>query len=51
MKFRHLIGITLVFALWPPSRGQGADKVILPKLSVQFTSPLISAGTATWLRI
>ena len=29
MKFRHLLGIALVFALWPPSPGHGADKVIV----------------------
>lgn len=29
MKFRHLLGITLLIALWPPSPGYGADKVII----------------------
>jgi len=29
MKFRHLLGIVLVFALWPPNSSHAADKVIL----------------------
>src|SRR4026207_873476 len=29
MKFRHLLGIVLVFALWPPNSSHAADTVIL----------------------